>query len=401
MGSKAPDPPDYTPIAMASAQNSQVSQQFAEDQLAWSKQQYYENKAQTDKIVQMSMDNAATQQAEAKTAYDRYQSQYQPIEDKLIGQVNDWASPTRIAAQEGSAEATAQQQGAQARTASQQQLESFGINPSSTRYAAMDVGNRTATGASAAAAGTNAANLAQQQQLGLESQAINIGRGYPGQVSSEFGGSTSAGTSANNAQNQTFQTGSNAMNTGFSTGMSASNNALSTWGNTLNMGYNNALSASQQSSGIGGLIGNVAGSVLPMMFGMADGGAVPTMGYAGAGPVAAYPGGNPAAPAPAVPPSGGTPGGAVPTGAPGAAQALPPGDTDTVHAALTPGEFVMPLRATQWYGEKFMQDLIAKADKGMAQAKAKPSAAPTPPGPPTFVSQPQGQPQGAVPMGAA
>ena len=83
MGSKAPDPPDYGPIAAASAQNSQMSQQFAEDQLAWSKQQYYENKAQTDKIVQMSLDNAATQQAEAKTAYDRYQTKYQPIEDKL------------------------------------------------------------------------------------------------------------------------------------------------------------------------------------------------------------------------------------------------------------------------------------------------------------------------------
>jgi hypothetical protein len=278
MGSKAPSPPDYTPIAMASMQNSQAGQQFSADQLAWAKQQFYENKATTDKIVNMSLDNAATQQAEAKTAYDRYQQKYQPVEDKLLGQVQDWASPTRIAAQEGSAEATAQQQGAQARTASQQQLESFGINPSSTRYAAMDVGNRTATGASAAAAGTNAANLAQQQQLGLESSAINIGRGYPGQVSNEFSGSTSAGASANNAQNQTFQTGSNAMNTGFSTGMNASNQALSTWGNTLNMGYQNQLSASQQSSGIGGILGQVAGVGLPMMMGMAEGGAVPTIG---------------------------------------------------------------------------------------------------------------------------
>ena len=393
MGSKAPSPPDYTPIAMASMQNSIAGQQFSEDQLAWSKQQYYENKAQTDKIVQMSLDNAATQQQEAKTAYDRYQQKYQPVEDKLLGQVQDWASPTRIAAQEGSAEATAQQQGAQARTASQQQLESFGVNPSSTRYAAMDVGNRTATGASAAAAGTNAANLAQQQQLGLESQAINIGRGYPGQTSAEFGGSTSAGASANNAQNQTFATGSTAMNTGFGTGMNVSNNALSTWGNTLNMGYTNALSASQQSSGIGGILGDVAGTAMHFIPGIAEGGAVPTMGYAGAGAVVPYSIGSSA------PPPGGPPG-AVPTGAPGAAQALPPGDTDTVHAALTPGEFVMPLRATQWYGEKFMQDLIAKADKGMAQAKAKPSAAPTPPGPPTFVSQ-SGPPQGAVPMGAA
>ena len=393
MGSKAPDPPDYTPIAMASAANSQAGQQFSEDQLAWSKQQYYDNKATTDKIVNMSLDNAATQQAEAKTAYDRYQSQYQPIEDKLLGQVQDWASPTRIASQEGAAEATAQQQGAQARTASQQQLESFGINPSSTRYAAMDVGNRTATGASAAAAGTNAANLAQQQQLGLESEAINIGRGYPGQVSSEFGGSTSAGSAANNAQNTTFATGSTAMNSGFSTGMNASNNALSTWGNTLNMGYSNALSASQQSSGIGGLLGNVAGAALPMMMGMAEGGAVPTMGYAGAGTVAPpYPGGNGPAP-----PSGA---GAVPTGAPGAAGALPPGDTDTVHAALTPGEFIVPLKATQWYGEKFFQDLITKADKAQMQAKARPAPAPLPPGPPTVVSRPPAQ-QGAVPMGAA
>ena len=395
MGSKAPSPPDYTPIAMASMQNSMQGQQFSADQLAWAKQQFYENKATTDKIVNMSMDNAATQQAEAKTAYDRYQTAYQPIEDKLLGQVQDWASPTRIAAQEGSAEATAQQQGAQARTASQQQLESFGINPSSTRYAAMDVGNRTATGASAAAAGTNAANLAQQQQLGLEGQAINIGRGYPGQVSTEFGGSTSAGASANNAQNATFAAGSTAMNTGFGTGMGVSNNALSTWGNTLNMGYQNQLSASQQSSGIGGLLGSAAGIAAPFLMGMAEGGAVPTMGYAGAGTVAPpYPGGNPQPPA--SPPPDGTPGGAVPTGAsPTNGQS-----TDDVPAALTAGEFVMPKDVTQWIGEQGLQKMIQKSRKEMMTAQAKPSPTATPPGPPTFASRPPMQ-QGAVPMGAA
>jgi hypothetical protein len=395
MGSKAPDPPDYTPIAMASMQNSQAGQQFSADQLAWAKQQFYENKATTDKVVDMSLQNAQIQQDEAKQAYQRYQTQYQPIEDKLIGQVNDWASPTRIAAQEGSAEATAQQQGAQARTASQQQLESFGINPSSTRYAAMDVGNRTATGASAAAAGTNAANLAQQQQLGLESQAINIGRGYPGQTSAEFGGSTSAGASANNATNQTFQAGSNAMNTGFGTGMGVSNNALSTWGNTLNMGYQNQLSASQQSSGIGGLLGSAAGIAAPFLMGMAEGGAVPTMGYAGAGTVAPpYPGGNPQPPV--SPSPDGTPGGAVPTGAsPTNGQS-----TDDVPAALTAGEFVMPKDVTQWIGEQGLQKMIQKSRKEMMTAQAKPSPTATPPGPPTFASRPPAQ-QGAVPMGVA
>lgn len=394
MGSKAPDPPDYTPIAMAAAANSAAGQKFSEDQLAWAKQQFYENKATTDKIVNMSLENAKTQQEQAKTAYQRYQTKYQPVEDKLLGQVQDWASPTRIAAMEGSAEATAQQQGAQARTASQQQLESFGINPSSTRYAAMDVGNRTATAASAAAAGTNAANLAQQQQLGLESQAINIGRGYPGQVSTEFAGSTSAGAAGNNAMNQTFQAGSNAMNTGFGTGMNVSNQALSTWGNTLNMGYQNQLSASQQSSGIGGLLGNVAGVALPMMFpGLEEGGAVPTVGgYARGAPVAAYPGGNPT-----VSPPDGTTGGAVPMGSSPTQGAV----SDDVPAALTAGEFVMPKDVTQWIGEQGLQKMILKSRKEMQTAKAQPSPTQQPPGPPTFVSRPPGPPLGAVPMGAA
>jgi hypothetical protein len=193
--------------------------------------------------------------------------------------------------------------------------------------------------------------------------------------------------------NQTFQTGSNAMNTGFNTGMTNANSALATWGNTLNQGYQNQLSASQQSSGIGGLLGQVAGVGLPMLFGMAEGGAVPTMGYQGAGPVAPYPGGNPAT----VPPPGGTPGGAVPTGAsPTAGQA-----SDDVPAALTAGEFVMPRDVTQWIGEQGLQKMIQKSRKEMQMAQAKPSPTQPPPGPPTFASRPGMPPQGAPAMAAA
>ena len=185
---------------MASMQNSQAGQQFSADQLAWAKQQYYENKATTDKVVEhvarQRPDPAGTKRRPLTSATRR---RYQPIEDKLIGQVNDWASPdAHRCSKRALPKRPPSSRARRPEPRPQQQLESFGINPSSTRYAAMDVGNRTATGASAAAAGTNAANLAQQQQLGLESQAINIGRGYPGQTSAEFGGSTSAGASANN-----------------------------------------------------------------------------------------------------------------------------------------------------------------------------------------------------------
>ena len=78
----------------------------------------------------------------------------------------------------------------------------------------------------------------------------------------------------------------------------ASSNALGVWGNSLHMGYQDAVSASQQSSGLGsalGLVGSLAmapatggGSVFAKMFGLADGGLVPdgepaVGGYAGGG----------------------------------------------------------------------------------------------------------------------
>jgi hypothetical protein len=80
-------------------------------------------------------------------------------------------------------------------------------------------------------------------------------------------------------------------------------------------------------------------------------------------------------------------GGAIPMSAsPTSGQA-----TDDVPAQLTAGEFVMPKDVTSWYGEKFFQDLILKAQNAKAKAGAKPAIGPNPnPGaPPAVVSQPQ------------
>ena len=382
--SSAPAAPDYTPIAMADMANTAAETDYANKQLAWAKEQYADSSAITQQVVDSALKTQDLQQQEAVAANQRYTEVYQPIEDKLVDQVNNWDSASRVDQQQGAAEATAEQQGAQARTAAQQNLESFGIQPASTRYAAMDVGNRTATAASAAAAGTNAANLAQQQALGLESEAINVGRGYPGQISNAFSGSVSAGNSANSAQNSTVQTGSNTMNSGFSTGMSLANSSLANWGNTLNMSYNNQLgqyNANQQaSSGIGSIVGDVTGMISPIKIpGLAGGGAVPT--------APAYPGGSMA------PPPGGTPGGAVPT------QASPTGGAavDDVPAALTAGEFVVPKDVTSWLGEEKLQKIIQQARTAKQGAGAKGAPHAPLPGPPAFASRPQ---QGAVPVGA-
>jgi hypothetical protein len=62
-------------------------------------------------------------------------------------------------------------------------------------------------------------------------------------------------------------------------------------------------------------------------------------------------------------------------------------NTDDVHAMLNEGEFVVPKPVASWYGEKFLQNLIQKAYKEMAQPKAEGQPAPAQAvalSPPTF-----------------
>ena len=65
-------------------------------------------------------------------------------------------------------------------------------------------------------------------------------------------------------------------------------------------------------------------------------------------------------------------------------------EVDDVHAMVSEGEFVMPKDVTGWFGEKFMQNLINKARKEMAEPKAEGEPAPAQAmalSPPTFQSE--------------
>jgi hypothetical protein len=68
--------------------------------------------------------------------------------------------------------------------------------------------------------------------------------------------------------------------------------------------------------------------------------------------------------------------------------------TDDVKAMLNAGEFIIPRDVTSWYGEKFLQNLIQKAQAEKSKAQAKPAVGPMPAGPPAVASGP------AIPMGA-
>ncbi len=264
----------------------------------------------------------------------RYKNIYQPQEDRLVHDLNTYDTPERRDREVGAAQANVAQQFEGARDQATSQLESFGVNPSATRFGAMDIGLRAQEAASKAAAGTNAATSVEDKARSLRTAAIDIGKGYPGSYTAAGRLGVEAGGQAQQGTNTAYATGANAMGTG-PQWLGGSNEALGNWGNTLNQQYGNQLgqfNANQNaSSGWGSALGMFGGMALKR-FGFDDGGAV----------------------SPEMSPTHG----AV---------------MDDVPAAVNVGEFVVPADTVQWMGEKHFHTLTRKAREERAETQAVPT----------------------------
>lgn len=272
-----PDPPDMTAVADASMEAAQLSYDIAQQQLDWAKEQYAMDKETIDAVVDQLLSD---QQFASETAQEdraRYESVFQPLEDQYIQFAQQYASPERMAQEVGRAQAGVAQQFDAARQAAQTELESFGINPADTRYAALDIGTRTQEAAAAAAAGTEAARQTELTGAGLLGSAIELGKGYPGQSTAALTAATQAGGTAGGTTSQATQaaTGAMAMPAGY---INAGTSALGTGANAVNQAYANEVNAYQAqlaaSSGWGSALGSILGAGMAIPF-MQEGGVIP------------------------------------------------------------------------------------------------------------------------------
>jgi hypothetical protein len=357
MGGKSspPPPPDYTPIANASKEAAEISAGVARDQLAWAKDQYASDKLITDRVVSQFLRTQDVNAATAAADRARYEKIYQPLEEKLVAEADAYASPERQRIEEGRAQAAVAQQFEQARDSSMRQLESFGVDPTSTRAAALDIGLRAQQGAAQAAAGNQARLATESVGRALRSEAINVGRGYPGQIAGQYGTAIQAGAGGVNAALAQTASGANTMGTGAQY-MGLQNQSLGTWSNALTQGYQGQMAAY-----------NAANPDQSGMWGTA-------LGLAGSAAIKFLADGGP------------TDGGEVPTDAsPSDGAAI-----DDVPARLTAGEFVVPKDVAAWKGEEYFQKLIDQSRKAKGEASAKPAVGYAPAEEPTFVSRPSG-----------
>lgn len=367
MGKKSDPPPapDYSGIARASEASAAMSAQVAREQLAWAKETYAKDREVSNKVIQDMLRRQEELDTAAKKDRKRYEEIFQPLEEGLVKDAagyTDERNAARAEAAAGAAAAGVSNEYALARTAAQDRLESFGIDPSQTRAGALDASARIAeaTARAGAANVTREGVKAREEATGraLRSEALNIGRGYPGQSLAYSTAAGGQGQGAVGAGLQTTASGANTMGTG-AQWMGVGNQALGTWGNALTQGYqaqsDRWKNEQQQSSGWMQLAG--------MGLGIAGGIAMPGL-QAGAKRWMGF-----------------DDGGIVPHEAsPSRGVAIDDVDVDVrgpdgrpvAKGAINVGEFIVPDDVTKWKGEEFFQKLIAKSREDKKAAPARP-----------------------------
>lgn len=254
--------PDYTPVAAANKEAAELYAQVAREQLAWAREQYASDRAVTQQFLDVMLPNMRAESEAASRERQRYQTIFQPLEDALAKEAQEYATPERQALEAGKAQADVAQAFDAQRRSALATLESYGVDPSQARAGALDRSARISQAAASAGAANAARTQVENVGRALRGEAINIGRGYPGAVAQAYNTAQQAGGGAVQANLQTTASGANTMGTGMQwAGLQSG--FMQNWGQNLDS-QGRTWAAGQQArsqalAGIGSMVGGLAG----------------------------------------------------------------------------------------------------------------------------------------------
>lgn len=341
--SDPPPPPDLGPAAEASEEVARIQQQTAMEQLAWAREQDDRNQGVLREVLDVQLPAMREQFAQAQSDRARYEEIFRPMEDAFAQEAKDYDTPERRAEQRAKGIADVNTQFDAARRNSLQRLESYGVDPSQTRNAALDIGTRTAQAAAQVGAATQAENRVEDVGRALRSDAINMGRGALSNAAGFYGQAVGAGGAAQQGAYGATTTGAGALQSG----LGFSGQALQGYqqgANIMGQGYGMQMDAynakNAQTAGLLQGIGGIAGAAMAIR----DGGAIPT---------------KPMDPTmQAIDPAGDVNG-------PGT------GISDEIPAMLSNGEYVIPEDVVRAKGEEFFDKLLEKYHTPAAEQQAQ------------------------------
>jgi len=331
--------------AAATADIAKTQAASAKEYLDFQKQQYADLKPLAESLGKAQLETMEQQSAIAKENQAIAQDQtnynnetYRPLEKSIVEDANSYSTEAKQEelARKGMADvATAYDAQRKQALAT---LSSFGINPNSNRFAAINAQLSQGQAADSAGVATNARSNAEQLGYARKMDAASLGRGLASNASTSYGVALNAGNSSVNSGTAAMGTMSapgtamGASYGNYSTQLGNSANSYYGAGNLNASGYKitsaaesagsaglGSLAGQFMSSGVGQAAMKAGGTALMSMF--ADGGEV----HEGAGPVRGI-------------------GGPV---------------DDSINAKLSNGEYVLPADTVKRIGIKKLDKLVA------------------------------------------
>lgn len=196
LGSDAPPPPDYTPLANASKESAEVMAKLGREQLAEAKRQYDTNSGIVKPIVAAQTGIMQQTADQGKDYYDYAKSTFRPAEQGLVKDAADFstAGAKEQFARQAASDLEGQQANEQAQNA--RAMAAMGVNPNSGRFAGMSraqtILNAGARAGATSSARVQADNLAFAKRMDVS----GLGRNLPGASVAAYGAATGAGNSA-------------------------------------------------------------------------------------------------------------------------------------------------------------------------------------------------------------
>lgn len=268
--SSAPAPAPDPAIGQSALANIELGKDwldFAKEQFAEGNKRQDVTDALTSQVVNQQLQTQDEANAWAREDRTRTKETFQPVEDAFIKTAQEYDTPEKQAEAAAAAKADVMASTATQQQASQRQMASMGIDPTSGRYAGITRAQDTNTALAGADAQNKARQIIRDKGLALKADAINMGKGLASSTAAAYGIGTNSGNSAvgNNATaNQQFNQNGQIMTQGMSGAIGANSSA----GSIMNGLYGNQLSAwsAQQqakatgAAGVGQLVGSLAGA---------------------------------------------------------------------------------------------------------------------------------------------
>jgi hypothetical protein len=184
---------------------------YMQQQMAWGQQQFAQNSAVTDQTVNDLFSNYSELAGVGNTLMSTYQSDFLPEYSSLVNDANNYASQARIQQAMGAAESGVAQAYNGQRQGALSDLEGYGIDPSSGRYAELDTAERMNEAAAQAGAGFQAEQQTEATGRALRSEALQLGSVMPSQATAAYNAASGAASAAENAKLANSQEGVNMM----------------------------------------------------------------------------------------------------------------------------------------------------------------------------------------------